>query len=64
MKSLEQKLAKLSFIRIHKSSIVNLEFVQELEPYYNGEFFVKLKGGEKLKLSRTYRKKLLERLGI
>lgn len=64
MKSLEQKLASLSFARIHKSSIVNLEFVQELEPYFNGEYFVKLKDGEKLKLSRTYRKALMERLGI
>jgi len=64
MKSMEQKLAELSFVRVHKSSIVNLEYILELEPYFNGEYFIKLKGGEKLKLSRTYRKNLLGRLGM
>lgn len=64
MKSLEAKLSEHSFVRIHKSSIINLSFVLELEPYFNGEYFVKLKEGEKLKLSRTYRKHLMGRLGL
>lgn len=64
MKMMEAKLGKQGFVRIHKSSIINLDFVLELEPYFNGEYYVKLKEGEKLKLSRTYRKNLLGQLGI
>lgn len=64
MKKMEAKLSPHNFIRIHKSSIINLDFIKELEPYFNGEYYVKLKEGEKLKLSRTYRKNLLGRLGM
>ncbi|MEM6804589.1 MAG: response regulator transcription factor, partial [Bacteroidota bacterium] len=64
MKKMEVKLSPHNFIRIHKSSIINLDFIKELEPYFNGEYYVKLKEGEKLKLSRTYKKHLLGRLGM
>ena len=55
MKNIEEKLPASIFARIHKSSIVNINFIAELEPYYNGEFVVKLSEGTELKLSRSYR---------
>lgn len=55
MKRMNEKLPAKQFVRIHKSSIVNLQYVRELEPYQNGEYFVHLSTGQKLKLSRSYR---------
>lgn len=50
------------FYRIHRSHIVNIERVRELQPWFNGEYVVFLKDGTRLTLSRSYRK-LQERLG-
>jgi two-component system LytT family response regulator len=53
--NLEKKLDPEQFIRIHRSSMINVEYIQEFEPHFNGEFYVTLKNQTKLKLSRTYR---------
>lgn len=58
LKSLEKYLDTASFIRIHKSTLVNSLFISEVEPYFNGELILKLRNGEKLKVSRHYRKNL------
>ena len=50
-------------MRIHRSTIVNLERVRELEPYFHGDYVLKLTDGTRLTLSRTYREHLQERLG-
>jgi DNA-binding LytR/AlgR family response regulator len=41
---------------------VNLARVQEMEPYFHGDYIVRLKDGRTLTLSRTYRSRLLSRL--
>jgi two-component system LytT family response regulator len=51
------------FARIHRSTIVNLERIRELQPYFHGDYVVKLADGRSLTLSRTYRERLAERLG-
>ena len=61
LKSMEQKLPAKDFLRIHKSYIVNTQFIQTLEPHFNGDFFLQLSTGQKLKGSRTYRKMLEHR---
>jgi len=43
------------FRRIHRSAIVNLDFVQELSPWSSGDYAVLMKDGTKLTLSRTFR---------
>jgi two-component system LytT family response regulator len=63
MNALEAKLDPQSFFRIHRSHIVNIERIQELQPWFNGEYLVVLRNGTKLTLSRGYREKLQERLG-
>lgn len=64
MAELERGLDPQVFCRIHRSTIVNLERVVGLETHEDGEYQVKLQGGEKLRLSRRYRKELQERLGV
>ncbi len=61
--SLEERLDPRRFARIHRSTVVNLERVQELRPWFAGDLLVVLKDGTELKLSRGYRPKLEERLG-
>ncbi len=63
MNSLESKLDPDTFYRIHRSYIVNIERVRELQPWFNGEYVVFLKDGTRLTLSRGYREKLQERIG-
>ena len=52
-----------SFLRIHRSTIVNIDRVKELQPYFHGEYVVVLRDGTKLKLSRGYRDSLSRLLG-
>ena len=52
------------FVRIHRSTIVNLARVRELQPWFHGEYVVVLHDGGRLKLSRCYRAAVLRRLGL
>jgi two-component system LytT family response regulator len=63
MNAVESKLNPDLFFRIHRSYIVNIERVRELQPWFNGEYVVCLKSGARLTLSRGYREKLQERIG-
>ncbi len=66
-RSLGEMLALLDparFARIHRSTIVNVDRIRELQPYFHGEYVVVLTSGVKLKLSRGHRPALAERLGI
>jgi two-component system LytT family response regulator len=51
------------FVRIHRSTLVNIDRIEYLAPISHGEFEVVLKSGARLKLSRTYRGALEQRLG-
>lgn len=63
MTSIEGRLHPETFFRIHRSHIVNIERIKELQPWFNGEYVVILRNGTRLTLSRGYREKLQERLG-
>jgi two-component system, LytTR family, response regulator len=60
---LETKLDARQFLRIHRSTIVNLQKVKELHPHSHGDFLVVLSDGTELKLSRSYRQKVESSLG-
>ena len=60
---IEARLAPDRFVRIHRSTLVNLDRVKELLPETHGEYRVVLADGTALKLSRGYRQKLEEALG-
>ena len=63
MHDLETQLDPSQFMRIHRSSIVNVERIQELRSSFNGEYVVQLQSGARLTLSRGYRDALQIRLG-
>jgi len=54
MKTLEARLDPAKFVRIHRSAIVNLTRIKELQPSFHGEFTVVLKDGAQLTSSRGY----------
>jgi two-component system LytT family response regulator len=61
--SLESQLDPKQFVRIHRSSIVRLAFIKELQPWFHGEYRVILQDSTQLTLSRNHRDKLQEALG-
>ena len=61
---LEQELDESTFCRIHRSTIVNLDRVRGLKLGKDGEYEVLLDNGNKLRMSRRYRKELQSRLGV
>ena len=54
MSGLIKKLDPRQFVRIHRSSIVKVDSIRELKPYFHGDYIVILKSGKELKLSRRY----------
>jgi two-component system LytT family response regulator len=63
MTALENKMPADRFLRISRSTIVNIEHVKELHPLFHGEYVVVLRSGARLTLTRGYRDKL-PRLGV
>lgn len=63
LNAMEAQLDPKKFRRIHRSAIVNVARIKELQPMFNGEHSVQLEDGTKLTLSRSYRDKLFELLG-
>ncbi|HET8782898.1 MAG TPA: LytTR family DNA-binding domain-containing protein [Pyrinomonadaceae bacterium] len=62
MHDLEGRLDPAQFVRIHRSVIVNLDRIKELQPHFNGDYIVILEDGRQLRLSRTRRENLEMRL--
>jgi two-component system LytT family response regulator len=60
---LEEELENTVFIRIHRSTIVNLDHIRELRPWLRGNYRVILRDGTQLMMSRNYRKKFFEIVG-
>lgn len=59
---MEQQFAGERFIRIHRSTIVNVERIKEMQPLFYGEYAVILNDGTRLTLSRSFREKVFSRL--
>jgi len=57
----EQRLDPVHFVRVHRSHIVNLDFVEALEPFDNSQLIVRMKDGTKITASRSASKRLRER---
>ena len=58
MRSLEARLDPKEFVRIHRSTIVRIDRIKELQPWPTGEYVVLLHSGKEMTLSRGYRDSL------
>lgn len=63
MNNLETKLNPLHFLRIHRSAIVNIDHIKEMQPDVNSEYIVILKNGKQLNMSRRQREKFYKMIG-
>lgn len=59
MTGLEARLDPSKFIRIHRSYLVNVDFIKELLPESHGDYLARLKNGVELPVSRRYRERLM-----
>jgi two-component system, LytTR family, response regulator len=62
--SLESRLDPNSFLRVHRSAIVNLHYVKEVKNESDGDATVVLKSGEQVPMSRSYRAKIQKSLKL
>jgi two-component system LytT family response regulator len=58
MKNMEAKLDPKIFVRIHRSAIVNIDRIKELEPWFHGEYIVIMRDGTRLTASRVFSDRL------
>jgi two-component system, LytTR family, response regulator len=63
MAAMEQRLDPSTFVRIHRSTIVNTRRIRELRPYTSREYAVILHDGTRLRLSRRYRERVRGHIG-
>lgn len=63
LSELATQLDAQRYVRVHRSLIVNIDSIAQLEPLSHGEFEVVMKDGARRRVSRTYRAELELRLG-
>ncbi len=59
---MEAQLSPNSFLRIHRSTMVNVTRIREMQPLFHGEYAVVLHDGTRLTMSRSFRDRVFERL--
>ena len=64
MHTLEERLNPAAFIRIHRSTIVQIDRIESFLRSGGGDYAVRLKDGRKLQVSRSRRQELEQRLGL
>jgi len=64
MQSIHSRLDPSCFLRIHRSTIINIQFVHEVRPFATGECFVLLRNGQEFTMSRSHRAVLGSLLGL
>jgi len=62
MAEFEQRVPANTFLRIHRSRLVNVERVCEVQPWFKGDFLLILQDGTRLVSGRTYRERVKQLL--
>jgi two-component system LytT family response regulator len=60
MKKMEQHLNPKKFVRVHRSFIVNIDYIKEIQPWFHGDKVIVMENGKELKLSRRFRDRLFK----
>lgn len=63
LSSLEARLDPRRFVRVHRGAIINIDHLQTMEPWGQGEYLLTLAGGAQITSSRTYRARIRQALG-
>jgi two-component system LytT family response regulator len=64
LNALEERLDERMFFRANRKHIINLRWIEKIEPYFNGGLLVDLKGGEKIEVSRRQTDKFKDMMSL
>jgi two-component system, LytTR family, response regulator len=64
MSAVEASLDPEQFVRVHRSAIVNILHIKEMEPVFKGEYLIRLHTGARVSSSRTYTERLRNACGL
>ncbi len=64
LNSLEERLDDKVFFRANRKHIINMRWIEKIEPYFNGGLLLDLKGGEKIEVSRRQTVKFKEMMSL
>ncbi len=64
LNALEERLDPNVFFRANRKHIINLRMIESIEPYFSGGILVKLKGGEKVEVSRRQAVRFKDQLSL
>jgi two-component system, LytTR family, response regulator len=64
LNALEERLDEKVFFRANRKHIINLRWIEKVEPYFNGGLLLELKGGEKIEVSRRQTVKFKEMMTL
>lgn len=64
LNALDERLDNKSFFRVSRKHIINLDWVEEIETWFNGGLMVKLKGGDKVEVSRRQAAKFKDMMSL
>ena len=59
MKELHDLLDPATFVRVHRGTVLNLDYVREIQPWFSGDYVAILQDGEQIRISRHYRDDIL-----
>jgi len=60
---LEQRLPARTFVRVHRSAIVNVERIREFQPWFQGDWIIVLADGTRVQTGKSYRQRVRELIG-
>jgi two-component system LytT family response regulator len=63
LSQLEQRLPARSFLRVHRSTIVNVERIREFQPWFQGDWVIVLADGTRVQTGKSYRARVRELIG-
>ncbi|HEX8334833.1 MAG TPA: response regulator [Segetibacter sp.] len=64
LNALEERLDDKVFFRANRKHIINMRWIEKIEPYFNGGLLLELKGGEKIEVSRRQTVKFKEMMSL
>jgi two-component system LytT family response regulator len=64
LNAMEQRLDPRCFFRANRRQVINLRWIEKIEPWFSGGLLVELKGGAKVELSRRQAQDFRERMSL
>lgn len=64
LNAMEERLSADTFFRANRAQVINLEFIDKIEPWFSGSYVVTLRGGERVELSRRQSQAFRARMSL